>query len=168
MVYSSTLGIFTSYSVFWLSDINSNKLIWPVIELFFSLATLSMMSIYTNINCLRLLWILSNAPALMKFSIVLLLTSFEERRSIKFFKLVYLPFSSLSLTMASITFLPILFIALNPYTIFPLSTVNPISPLFISGGNMFIPITLQVLMYSVTLVLFSITDVIRAAMYSTG
>ena len=99
---------------------------------------------------------------------LLLFKNGEVSLSIKSFKSLYFPFSFLSCVITSMTLFPRLLIAASPYRIESPATENPASPSLMSGGRMEIPITRQVLIYSVIFFGFVITEVSNAAINSTG
>ena len=86
----------------------------------------------------------------------------------KFSREVKGPLAVLSFTISSTTLWPILLIAERPYRMAPDDTEKPPSPSLISGGMIFMPIWRQVKIYSDTLETLSFTDVMRAAINSTG
>ena len=137
-------------------------------EFFFSLFFWSSRAAETRNFCFLVPGRLSNAPDLMKLSMVLLLTSLLLIRSMKSSREVKGPLAVLSFTISSTTLWPMLLIAERPYRMAPDDTENPPSPSLISGGMIFMPIWRQVKIYSDTLETLSFTDVIRAAINSTG
>ena len=167
-VYSPTSGIVISSGFSSGANISKSD-ICPEISVFRSELTLSIMSPYTSIICLRVSPKLSNAPDLIKLSTVRLLTSFPESLDIKSLISLNLPPFARSSTIASITGLPRLFIAESPYLMLESeAAVKVPSPSLISGGRISIPILRQVTIYCATFVVLSSTLVISAAINSTG
>ena len=121
-----------------------------------------------NIRLALLSPVESNAPHFIRLSMVFLLANLESilfTRSVRF---LYGPLASLSATILSIAFAPTFFTAARPNLIWSPSTENFEKDLLISGGNTPIPIELHSLMYSTTLSLLPMIDVIKAAINSTG
>ena len=137
-------------------------------DFFLSSFTLSSTELYTCISCLRFPSRLSKAPALIKLSTVRLFTSLPDRRVAKSVRFLNFPRGSRSRTTISITVCPTLFKALRPYRMALSETENPLSPSLMSGGRIRIPRFLDAMIYSDTFAVLSITEVIRAAINSTG
>ena len=150
------------------SDTISNKDICPSTFLFLSLLTLSSISSKDNNRLALVSPSESRAPHFIRLSIALLLVNLESSLFIIFTKSVNSPPSSLSFTIPSITLAPTFFTATRPNLMWPLSTENIEYDLLISGGNTSIPSLLHSLIYSTTLSVLPITEVIRAAINSTG
>ena len=149
------------------SSTRSNNDICPAMPLFFSPMILSTIIPYTPICCFLFPPRQSHAPHFMKFSMERLLRT-SIFLFIKSSRSLNLPFSLRSSTIASITALPTLLIAESAYLIESPDTENAPSPSFTSGGSSLIPILLHTSMYSETFDALSITDVMRAAMNSSG
>ena len=109
----------------------------------------------------------SNAPALTKFSIARLLSACDILVTKSCID-IKLPFSPRSFRIACIVGLPSDLIAAIANLIFPFSTVNSICDSLTSGGRIPIFICLHAYIYPATFDVLSITEVIRAAMNSTG
>ena len=145
----------------------SNKDIWPEMLSLFCLLALS--SIRSEIANLAFLVPSkqSSAPAFMRFSRLRLFKS-EHNRLTKSAMDLYLPFKFLSVTIRWIIGLPRAFISFNAKLIAPLSASKYSPDSFTFGSLSSMPICWHEYIYPATLSVLSITDVIRAAINSTG
>ena len=125
LLNSSKSGILIWNSDLALSSTISNNDIWPDMASFPCLTSLSRIWEYTPIICRLFAPNVSIAPALIRFSTILLLRELYSL-PMKSCMLPNLPFCCLSAIIASITGLPSALIAENPKRIEFSSVVNPI------------------------------------------